>query len=247
MTALDVRGVAGVVVALVAAAAWPAFAGGEALEIGSFSATAGKSLPAGWKPLHFEKVPRHTSYELVRDGGVWVVEARSDASASGLVREIEIDPREYPVVEWRWKIGNTLEKGDLTQKSGDDYPARLYITFAYDASKLSLFGRAQFEAYRLLYGVYPPHAAITYIWDSRAPVGTIAPNVYAGGARMIVVASGMHASGWRSERRNLVEDYRRAFGEDPPGVSGVAIMTDTDDTGESVTSWYGDIVFRTAP
>ncbi len=64
---------------------------------------------------------------------------------------------------------------------------------------------------------------------------------------MIVVASGMPARGWRSERRNLLDDYRKAFGEDPPRVSGVAIMTDTDNTGESVTSWYGDVVFRTAP
>jgi hypothetical protein len=27
-------------------------------------------------------------------------------------------------------------------------------------------------------------------------------------------------------------------------ITGVAIMTDSDNTGESATAWYGDIIFR---
>ena len=45
------------------------------------------------------------------------------------------------------------------------------------------------------------------------------------------------------EERNVYDDYKRAFGEEPPIVNGVAIMTDTDDTGETATAYYGDIVF----
>ena len=39
------------------------------------------------------------------------------------------------------------------------------------------------------------------------------------------------------------EDYKKAFGEEPPMISGVAIMTDTDNTGESAIAYYGDILF----
>jgi hypothetical protein len=51
---------------------------------------------------------------------------------------------------------------------------------------------------------------------------------------------------WQVEERNVYEDYKRAFGMEPPPISGVVIMTDTDDTEESATAYYGDIVFRSA-
>jgi hypothetical protein len=59
---------------------------------------------------------------------------------------------------------------------------------------------------------------------------------------MIAVESGPELAGqWVTVRRNVVDDYRKAFGEDPPQVGAIAIMTDTDNTGESATAWYGDI------
>ena len=101
---------------------------------------------------------------------------------------------------------------------------------------------------RLLYGEYPPVAALNYIWESRAPIGTIVPNPYLNRNRMIVVESGDENAGtWRVERRNVALDYERAFGAKAPRISGVAIMTDTDDTGESAVAWFGDISFRAAP
>src|SRR5256885_8931275 len=68
---------------------------------------------ADWRPLEFTKIPRHTSYALVREGDRTVVEAKSEAAASGLVRRIRIDPREYPIVVWRWKVPNLIEKADV--------------------------------------------------------------------------------------------------------------------------------------
>jgi hypothetical protein len=202
-------------------------------------------LPPGWEPLEFKKIPRHTIYTLVEDGTSVVVRAESRASASGLIRRQPIEPQRLPILEWSWKISNLLEKADVTTKRGDDYPARLYITFAYDAAKLGIFEKAKFEAARLLYGEYPPLAAINYIWDGKASVGSVVPNAYTSRVKMIVVESGPAKVGqWVSERRDLLADYRAAFGEDPPAVSGVAIMTDTDNTGESAISFYGDIAFR---
>lgn len=219
------------------------------LEVGKFSAAVeGAALPDGWRPLTFKKIERHTVYKVIKDGDTVVVKAVSEASSSGLTREIKINPKEYPIVQWRWKVANVLKNGDVSKKEGDDYPARIYITFEYDAGKISFFKKAQYETGKLFYGQYPPLGAINYIWESKAPKGRVVSNPFTDQVTMIVVESGAaQLNQWVSEERNIYEDYKRAFGEEPPMISGVAIMTDTDNTGESATAYYGDIVFRKAP
>lgn len=216
------------------------------INVGAFSAErAGTLLPDGWKPLTFKKIDRHTDYTLIKDGDTPVIKAVSNASASGLIQQVKINPKEYPFIQWRWKVSNILKRGDLTKKEGDDYPARIYITFDYDSGKLGFFEKVKYEAARILYGQYPPLAAINYIWESKAPVGAMAPNPFTDRVMMIVVESGEHeVNQWVNEERNVYEDYKQAFHEEPPLISGVAIMTDTDNTGESATAYYGDIVFK---
>jgi hypothetical protein len=205
----------------------------------------GQGLPDGWKPLAFKKIERHTAYTLVKEDNAVVVKAVAEASASGLTCEVKINPKEYLLVQWRWKVTNILNKGDVRQKEGDDYPARIYITFEYDSSKLSFFEKAKYEAIRLLYGKYPPLGAINYIWESKAPIGTMVPNPYTDRVMMFVVETGpSKLNQWVNEERNIFEDYKKAFGQEPPMISGIAIMTDTDNTGESATAYYGDIVFK---
>lgn len=218
----------------------------SSLHVGAFSgAQAGGPYPDSWKPLTFHKIDAHTEYSLVEDGGIVVLKAVSRGSSSGLTREVPIDPKVYPIVEWSWKIENVLKKGDVTTKEGDDYPVRLYITFAYDESKIDFLDQAQYELARLLHGQYPPTGALTYIWESRSPVGTMVPNPYTNRVQMIVLESGADKAGqWVAESRNVYEDYRKAFGDDPPPISGVAVMTDTDNTQESAVAYYGDITFK---
>ena len=141
---------------------------------------------------------------------------------------------------------NLLAKGDVHRKEGDDYPARIYIAFEYDANRLSFLERAEDEAIKLLYGQYPPLGAINYIWESKAPLGTGPfPNSFTNRIKMIIVGSGAEKlNQWVSEERNVYEDYLKAFGEEPLMISGVAIMTDTDNTGESAIAYYGDIQFK---
>ncbi len=222
---------------------------GEELPIGLFSqAQPNGSFPDGWKPLTFEKIPTHTQYELVKDGEETVVKATSQQSSSGLTREILIDPKEYPIIQWSWKVNNIFNNGDMTKKSGDDYPARIYITFQYDRDKVGVFEQAKYETAKLLYGQYPPIGAINYIWESKSPIGTIAPNPYTDRVQMIVIESGPARLGeWITETRNLYEDYKKAFGENPPKISGVAIMADTDNTKEEAVSFFGDIIFKKTP
>jgi len=198
-----------------------------------------------WKPLEFPKIPRHSTYTRVQDDGRTVLAARSEKAASGLTRKARVDPRENPILVWRWKVRNVIAKADGRTKKGDDYPARMYVGFEYDPSRVGILERVKFEAIRLFYGEYPPMAAISYVWDGREPRGTVFTSPYTNRLKMIVVESGTAELGrWVDERRDVPADYRAAFGEDPPMVSGVAIMTDTDATGESVLAWYGDVSFE---
>ena len=214
------------------------------LEVGKFSAaTEGNRLPDGWKPLTFKKVERHTQYEVVKDGSMVVVKAVSEASASGLTKEVMIDPQEYPIVRWRWKVENLLQKSNVTRKDGDDYPARLYITFAYEPDKVSFGRKLKYKAGQALFGDIPI-GALNYIWDGKSPIGTIIDNAFTDFAKMIVVQSGAQRIGsWVEEERNVYQDYKLAFGEEPPAINGVAIMSDTDNTKERAVAYYGDIIF----
>ena len=217
------------------------------LEVGKFSANEPRaSLPNGWKPLTFKKIPKLTTYELVKDGAQVVVKAVSDSSASGLTKEVRIDPKEFSIVRWRWKVENLLQKSDATRKDGDDYPARLYITFEYDPDKVSFGKKLKYKAGQALFGDIPI-GAINYVWERQAPIGAIIDNAYTNFVKMVVVESGSQRLGaWIEESRNIYEDYRKAFGEEPPIINGVAIMTDTDNTKERAVAYYGDIVFEKA-
>ncbi len=215
------------------------------VEAGKFSAMAPGGLPAGWTPLTFRNIESHTRYALVAEGGATVLQADSKGTASGLVRRFadgEVDLRATPILRWRWKVSNLIWGADIGRKEGDDYPARVYVLFRYDPARASLAMRAQYALARSIQGEVPPHATLNYVWDGKAPAGTMQPNAYTGRAMMLVVESGAARVGqWVQAERNVLEDYRRAFGEDPPPVSGIAVMTDTDQTGEAVTAWYGDI------
>jgi len=235
--------------ALVAFALTPAILAQDIPAIPPFStAAAGGPLPAGWTPLTFPHIARHTSYALVRgaDGGV-VLRAEADASASGLMAKVDLPAHDGIRLGWRWKVERPIERGDVTRKAGDDYAARIYVAFRYTPERLSVFERARYELIRLWLGEYPPHAGLNYVWDAHAPVGTVVPNAYERRVRMIVVESGSARLGrWLDYERDIAADYRAAFGEEPPPVAGVALMTDADDTGERALAYYGDVVLRRA-
>lgn len=198
-----------------------------------------------WEELEL-RADNATKYELVTlENGHRVIKATSRNAASGLIYLKEIDPKTHPMVSWSWMIERVLEKGNLRKKRGDDYPARIYITFEYDRSRLGLGDKIKLWAIETFTSYEIPLRAISYIWANKAPVGTVAPNPFTDWVQMIAVQSGNDQAGnWISERRNIYEDYKKAFGEEPGKITGVAIMTDTDNTGDSAVGYYGDISFE---
>jgi hypothetical protein len=138
----------------------------------------------------------------------------------------------------------------MTAKAGDDYAARIYVMFDYPLEKLPFGTRTKLRLAESIYGQKIPTAALNYVWDNRQPIGTIQPNTYTDRARMVVLQSGGARAGqWVTETRDLAADFRAAFGEEAPDAVAIALATDTDNTGESATAWYGDIEFlpRTKP
>jgi hypothetical protein len=185
-----------------------------------------------------------TQYKLVAESGVTVVRAESSASASGLSRIVKVNPAEYPVLTWRWKISNILKNSDIRSKAGDDYPARVYVMFDYPLEKLPFAERIKLRMARALHDPTLPAATLCYVWDSKAPAGTMVPSSYTDRVRMVVVESGTsRVNQWLAMERNVAADFKAAFGEDAPPITAVAIATDTDNTGESVVAFYGDISF----
>jgi hypothetical protein len=187
---------------------------GARLEIGRFSS----GDLAGWKEKSFKGETRYAA----RDGALC---AQSSAAASGLFREIEVDLGRTPWLHWSWRVENGLHGGDERSKSGDDYPARVYVVFS---------GGVAFWRTR----------AINYVWSGAQPEGAIWPNAFTANARMVAVRSGARQFGeWLEERRDVRADYLEIFGVEAPDVDAVAIMTDTDNTGTSAAACYGDIWF----
>lgn len=208
------------------------------------SARPGDTLPTGWQTQPMPNVTRQTRFDLITDDGVTVLRARADRAAASLRYPLDIDPSATPHLSWRWKTDHVLDKADLTTKSGDDYAARVYVFFDRTPAQMSFGERLAYRLGRARYGGQLPAAALCYVWDNRQPVGTVRDNAYTGFVKMLVATSGTaHAGQWVTMQRDIPADYRRAFGTAPPRITGVAVSVDTDNTGESTTSYFGDVHF----
>ncbi len=215
------------------------------IEAAAFSrATTPGGLPADWQAFNPAPKVKPTVYTLVRDTDRMVVRADAQQSMSSLIRVLHVDLAETPLLQWQWRITRVVASADMNTKAGDDYAARVYVLFDYDSSRLSLSTRLKIKLAKLFYGVDVPAAALNYVWDNRHPIGTLQPNAYTDRVRMLVVESGTaHVNEWRTETRDVAADFHAAFGEEAPSVISIAIASDTDNTGEDVTAWFGDMRF----
>ncbi len=197
-------------------------------------------LPQGWEPLAFPKIEAHTRYDWAPSSGA--LHALADKSASGLIARKISSVSETPILRWRWKIAKTLARGDERKKSGDDYAARVYVVFQYEPSRVGLMTRLKYGLIKKLRGEYPLYAGISYIWANKLAQGESLPSPYTRRVMMVAARSGDAGAGeWRSEERDILEDYQRLFGKEPPPYAGIAIMTDADDTQDTAEAWYADM------
>jgi hypothetical protein len=174
---------------------------------------------AGWDDKLFRDA---TDYALVTEEGRTVLKAHSVKSASAKIYKIEANAQETPFLRWSWKVERSLAREDVTRKQGDDFAARVYVVFP----------RTFLWQTR----------AINYVWAAKMPKGGISPSPYTDHNQLVAVETGdVQAGQWKSEERNIYEDYLRIFHEEPPNVGAIAVMTDTDDTQDEVSAWYGDI------
>lgn len=179
---------------------------------------------SGWDRKVFKGT---TDYQLVQEDGRAVLRARARGAASGLTKKITFNPAVHRYLRWSWKVKDTVAGGNEKTRDGDDYSARLYVIFP---------GRFFWQM-----------RALNYIWANKLPKGGFTPNAFTGNAMMLAVESGHSKVGrWVHEERDILADYRAAFGENPREASAVAIMTDTDNTGGDATAWYGDITISTS-
>jgi hypothetical protein len=182
------------------------------------SAVDASGVPAGW---HVKERSGKAVFAVVRDEGVAAVRLRSADTSFSLQKEADIDLRQHPVLTWKWKVTKLPDGGDFRRSDTDDQAAQLFLAFSKTR-------------------------AIVYIWDTTAPQGTMgdAAAPYFMSIKAVVVRSGKAGIGsWITESRNVYDDYRKLFGEEPGAIRGVRIQINSQHTGTSAESSFADIAF----
>jgi len=219
-------------------------------ELPKFSAeTARDGMPVGWHFYRIAPYKKNTVYRLENYQGRTVLSANSKTSASGLA--IKLQPRQTQNLwlKWEWKAITSIPEADNTERYHDDAPLRILVAFDGNKSKLGLKEKMNFEMASLISGQDMPYATLMYIWSGKTPVNTILENAHTSRIKMIVVDSGSEGLGdWRKHEQDLAADYKRAYGENPGEVIGIALLTDTDNTKSETRALYGDIeLIRKSP
>jgi len=202
-----------------------------------------------WEPLFFPGIDRHTHYAIQKQGGSNILVAASSNSASALVYKQTFHIVEFPIIRWRWKVDKVYAGGNYRLKSGDDYPMRVYVLFAFDPDTSTIGMNISYGILKTLYGHYPPHSTLNYIWANRPEETEPVASPFTDRSIMIPLEHGPQKVGqWVEETVNVLEDYRRVFGTDPPSDATLAIMNDSDNTGDAATSSIEWIeVLKTVP
>jgi len=183
--------------------------------------------PAQWREV---EVRGRTDYHVVDLEGRRCLTAHSRAGGSILLHTVRFDPDIYEWLSWRWRVDQLVDGENLTRKEGSDAAARVYVYF--DTKGLPWQKRS-----------------LDYLWSASLPVGTVLQSAYSPASQIIVVESGTSSLGkWQAMERNIEDDYKRYFGEDPPDVIAIGLMSDTDNTRKEAVAYFDDVrVSRSTP
>ncbi|MBI4608147.1 MAG: DUF3047 domain-containing protein [Candidatus Rokubacteria bacterium] len=184
-----------------------------------------KGIPEGWKGGQRWGNPAY-EFRVAQDGPTKALHLTSRGDSSTISKEVKVDLRDTPVLEWQWKVVTLPKGGDARNKNADDQAIQLYVTWERFPSLVR-------------------SRIIGYIWDSGAPAGSVLKSQKTGLVTYVVVRSGAADEGkWLTESRNVYEDYKRIYGEEPDAPGTLSIAIDSDDTQSSAEAYIGAIRFR---
>ena len=222
---LGIGAAAAAIVLAAAEARVPAQPASVVVEDWSQQAPGKKGVPDGWKSQNWGS-PKY-DFEIIADGGRKVLHMKSDNEGSTISKEVKVDLAAHPVVEWRWKAVALPKGGDSRRKETDDQGAQLYVAFPRFPTAVR-------------------SRIIGYVWDTTAPAGLVTKSQKTGTVTYVIVRSGPADLGkWITESRNVLEDYRKIFGEEPSDpVGAVSVAIDSNDVKGTAESFMGEIRFR---
>ncbi|MDA8171878.1 MAG: DUF3047 domain-containing protein [Nitrospiraceae bacterium] len=195
-----------------------------------------------WVPFPLFKGRKCTLYTCAVEDGQKCVKAESDCSVSALALDKEFDVYQFPVIRWKWKITALYPNGDIEKKNLNDAPARLYILFKYNPQKAGFFTKLKYSLAKKIYGMYPPQSSLCYVWANRPYNKRVLTSPAWGRSKNIILEAGVkHLDEWRQEQVNILEDYRAAFGKDPPHMAVLAIMDSSQHTCGKSVSYFGGL------
>lgn len=182
-------------------------------------------IPDGWKGQSWGS-PKY-DFRIQTQDGRKVLHLKSEGDSSAIAKEVKVDVKTWPILQWSWQAVKLPKGGDARKSATDDEAAQIYVLFPRFPSAVR-------------------SRVISYIWDTTAPVGSMFKSEKTGLVTYIVVRSGPADLGkWLTESRNVLEDYKKIYGEAPAeDVGGISILIDSNDTRSSAESYFGEILFR---
>lgn len=182
-------------------------------------------IPEGWKGQSWGSPKYDFRVETV--DGRKVLHLKSDGDSSAIAKEVKVDVNTWPILEWTWRAVKLPVGGDARKSATDDEAAQIYVVFPRFPSAVR-------------------SRIIAYIWDTTAPVGSVFKSEKTGTVTYVVVRSGpAELNQWFTERRNVLEDYKKIYGENPAEQVGViSVLIDSNDTRSSAEAFVGGILFR---
>ena len=184
-----------------------------------------RGVPPGWQKQSWGS-PKY-DFTVLSESPGRVLHLRSEDDSSTISKELTVDVKQWPILQWRWKVVALPKGGDARRKETDDEAAQIYVTFPRFPSAVR-------------------SRIIGYIWDSTAPAGAIFASQKVATVTFVVVRSGEADLGrWLTETRNVYDDYKRIYaGEPGEAVGAVAISINSQNTRSRAESSVGEILFR---
>jgi len=147
----------------------------------------------------------------------------------GIKKEFSFDIRKFPYLSWKWKAIRLPKGGDIRKRETDDQAGQIYVLFPRFPALINT-------------------RSMGYIWDALTPTGTAGTSTAYSKMKYVVLQSGPDKLGqWVWETRNVFEDYKKYFQEDPPQVGALLLYINTQHTQSSAEIYYGEIFFSTRP